>query len=36
MLQKFSYTRPQCGLQLETIEEKILALVRKMVRDGRV
>jgi hypothetical protein len=36
MLQKLSCTRPQCGLPLETLEEKILALMRKMHRDGRV
>jgi hypothetical protein len=27
---------PKCGLPLETLEEKILALMRKMLRDGRV
>jgi hypothetical protein len=36
MLQKLSCTRPQCGLPLETLEEKILASTRKMLRDGRV
>jgi hypothetical protein len=36
MLQKLSCTRPQCGLPLETLEEKILALMRKMLRDERV
>ncbi len=27
---------PKCGLPLKTLEEKILALMRKMRRDGRV
>jgi hypothetical protein len=36
MFQKLSGTRPQCGLPLETLEEKILALMRKMLRDERV